>query len=277
MPTDSSRRGGPTADGPGPGRVQRSPGRPPTRGQGPLRTDGLPTLPTGEPVLQRWFVLLALVMVPVALAIMVWAFLSIDRDELTAAERRPAGGPEVTIARGEAMLAETRDAEPGPGCSQAIRIVGDDGSRTAAAAALEGVCELIDRGDLPEVREGLVTWIAGGGQLRVATFELSGVESSARLEDERLIVELNARFQFEAPVRGAPAIAHQLVLLTDPAWPGAPVGVTTELAAAEVQRRACEVLELGDPAPRGCRDAIELLEADDPVGDLLRVGFRDDR
>lgn len=255
----------------------RAGGGPSEVGHGPLRTDGLPTLPTGEPVLQRWFVLLALVMVPVAAAVTVWAFLSVDREPLTAAERRPAGGSLVTIARGEAMLAETRDAEPGPGCAQAIRIVGDDGSRAAAAAALDGVCDLIDRGDFPRVREGLVAWIAGGGQLRVATFELAGVESSARLEDERLVVELNARFQFEAPIRGTPALAHQLVLLTDPAWPGEPVGVTTELAGAEVQRRACEVLELGDPAPRGCRDVVELLDAPDPVGDLLAVGFRDDR
>lgn len=282
MPSDDRGRGRPPADeqrptAAGPSGAGSSDSTPPAGGHGQLRTDGLPTLPTGEPVLQRWFVLLALVMVPVAIAVTIWAFLSIDRDELGAAERRPAGGPEVTIDRGDAMLAETRDAEPGPGCAQAIRIVGDAGSRTAAAAALAGVCELVDRGDFPEVRAGLVAWIAGGGQLRVATFELAGVESSARLEEERLIVEINARFQFEAPIRGAPAIAHQLVLLTDPAWPGAPVGVTTELAGAEVQRRACEVLELGDPAPRGCRDAAELLDSDDPVGDLLQVGFRDDR
>lgn len=278
MPTDDRGSALPGADDPDRRRRGTDGHDPhPITGYGPLRTDGLPTLPTGEPVLQRWFVLFALAMVPVAIAVVVWAFLSIDRDELTAAERRPAGGPTVTIARGEAMLAETRDAEPGPGCAQAIRIIGDAGSRTAAAAALDGVCELIDRGDFPEVREGLVTWIAGGGQLRVATFELAGVESSARLEDDRLIVELNARFQFEAPIRGAPAIAHQLVLLTDPGWPGAAVGVTTELAGAEVQRRACEVLELGDPAPRGCRDAVELLDVADPIGDLLEVGFRDDR
>ncbi|MFO7778424.1 MAG: hypothetical protein R6V28_08740, partial [Nitriliruptoraceae bacterium] len=88
----------------------------------PLRDDGLPTLATGEPVLQRWFVITLLVLVPLALAVTVWAFLAIDREPLSAAERRPAGGPEVTIARGGAMLSETRDAEPGPGCSQAIRI-----------------------------------------------------------------------------------------------------------------------------------------------------------
>ncbi len=239
--------------------------------------DGLPRLPTGEPVLQRWFVLGMLVLVPIAMVITAWAFLSTDRDVLSAAERRPAGGPEVTIARGEAQLAETRDAEPGPDCAQAIRVIGDEGSQTTARRALAGICELIDRGDFPELRDGLVTWIEGDGQLRIATFELSGVASSARREDARLIVELNARFQFQEPRRGTPALAHQLVLLTDPGWPGQPVGVTTELRAAETQVRACEALDLGDDPPRGCRDAAQLLTADDPAGELLEVGFRDDR
>lgn len=250
-------------------------GRP--AGLPPLRDDGLPTLATGEPVLQRWFVITLLILVPVAVAVTVWAFLAIDREPLSAAERRPAGGPEVTIARGEAMLSETRDAEPGPGCSQAIRIVGDPGSQATARAALEAVCELIDSGDLPPLREGLVTWIAGGGQLRVATFELSGVESSARVEDDRLIVELNAKFQFQDARRAAPSLVHQLVLLTDPGWPGAPVGVTTELLAARLQLQACAALEFGDDLPRGCRDAAELLDAEDPAADLVAVGFRDDR
>ncbi len=251
-------------------------GQPPS-GLPPLRDDGLPTLATGEPVLQRWFVIALLLLVPLAVAVTVWAFLAIDREPLSAAERRPAGGSEVTIARGDAMLSETRDAEPGPGCSQAIRIVGDPGSQTTARAALETLCGLIDSGDFPLLREGLVTWIAGGGQLRIATFELSGVESSARVEEGRLIVELNAKFQFQDARRAAPALAHQLALLTDAGWPGAPVGVTTELRAAELQQRACAVLEFGEDLPRGCRDAAELLAADDPVADLLAVGFRDDR
>ncbi len=243
----------------------------------PMKDDGLPTLPTGEPVLQRWFVVTMLVLVPVALAVTVWAFLSIDRDPVTAAERRPAGGPQVTIARGEAMLAETQDAVAGPGCAQAIRLVGDAGSQAAAAAALEAACEVVDSGRHPEVREGLVAWIAGSGQLRIATFELAGVESSTRLEDDRLVMELNAKFQFEDAARAAPAVLHQLALLSDPAWPGEPVGVTTELAAARIQLEACRTLDLGEELPRGCRDVEELLDADDPAADLLEVGFRDDR
>jgi hypothetical protein len=45
----------------------------------PLQGDGLPTLPTGEPVLARWFVLTMLLLAPIAIAVTVWAFLSIPR------------------------------------------------------------------------------------------------------------------------------------------------------------------------------------------------------
>lgn len=66
----------------------------------PLRDDGLPTLPTGEPVLARWFVIAMLLLVPVGIAVGVWAVMSIQREPLPPAERRPPGGPEVTIDRG---------------------------------------------------------------------------------------------------------------------------------------------------------------------------------
>lgn len=249
----------------------------------PLRTDGLATLPTGEPVLPRWFVLAMLLLGVAAIAVTVWGFASIDREDLTAAQRRPAGGAEATIDRGRAELAETRDAEPGPGCTQGIRLVGDDGSRAAARVAATGVCELIDTGAYPMAREGLAEWIASGGQLRIATFEYAGVESSARVEggqveDGRIVVELNAKFQFADAARAAPALLHQLVLIADPAWPGEPVGAATELSAAAMQAEACERFDLdGESAPRGCRDANELVGDPDGYRTLLDEGFRDDR
>ncbi len=244
----------------------------------PMEDDGLPTLPTGEPVLQRWFVIAMIVLVPITLAVTAWAFLSIDRDELTAAERRPAGGPEVTVDRGAAQVAETEEVEPGPDCAQAIRLVGDAGSRAAGRVALERTCALIATGDYPEAREGLAEWVAAGGQLRIATFELSGVESSARVEDGRILVELNAKFQFEDAGQAAPALLHQLVLLSDPAWPGETVGVTTELAAVQHQQDACQQLDVpDDEVPRGCRDVEEILREPDPVQALLDAGYRDDR
>jgi hypothetical protein len=239
----------------------------------PLRDDGLPTLPTGEPVLQRWFVITLLLLVPVAIGVTLWAFASIDRVELTAAERRPPGGGEVTIERGEAMLAETRDAEPGPGCAQGIRLVGDGGSRAAARRAMSTACELIASGEFPVAREGLVAWVASRGILRIATFELSGVESSTRLEEDRLVMELNAKFQFEDAEVAAPAVIHQLELIASPTWPGEPISAEHELAAARSQARACAALGLGDDAPRGCRDVEELLAADDPLQQLVDAGY----
>ena len=243
----------------------------------PLQDDGLPTLPTGEPVLQRWFVVALLLLAVVAVGVTIWGFASIDRDQLSAAERRPAGGPQVTIERGQATLAETQDAAPGPDCAQAVRLIGDRGSRAAARVAVDAACELIATGDFPRAREGLVEWIAADGVMRIATFELSGVESSARLEDDRLVLVLNAKFQFEEAVTGAPAVVHQLELIADPGWPGQPIGATTELNAARSQLEACRRLDFPAEPPRGCLDVQELLAEDDPLGQLLDAGFRDDR
>lgn len=242
-----------------------------------MEDDGLPTLPTGEPVLQRWFVLAMIVLSVVVIAVTLWGLASIDREQLSAAERRPAGGPAVTIERGEAVFAETQDASPGPDCAQAIRLIGDDGSQAAARVAMAGACELIATGDFPRAREGLVEWIAADGLMRIATFELSGVEASTRVVDDRMILELNAKFQFEDAVTGAPAVIHQLELIADPAWPGQPVGATTELEAARSQHEVCQRLDFPDEPPRGCLDVEELLADPDPIGALREVGFRDDR
>jgi hypothetical protein len=217
-----------------------------------------------------------LVLVPITIAVGVWGLLAIDREPLTAAERRPAGGPEITIERGDATLASTLDAEPGPSCAQAIRIVGDPGSRAAAAVAMDRACDLLESGDFPRARDGLVEWIESDGRLRIATFEMSGVDSSSRVEDGRIVMELNAKFQFDDAVVGTPAVIHQLELIADPAWPGDTVGASTELAAAASQRRACERLEFPEEPPRGCLDVEELLADADPIGALLDAGFRDD-
>jgi hypothetical protein len=239
----------------------------------PMKDDGLPTLPTGEPVLQRWFVLAMLLLVPVAIAVTVWAFASIPREQLSAAERRPPGDGQVTIERGAAVLAETRDAAPGPDCGQGIRLIGDSGSRAAAARALQTVCALIATGEFPVAREGLVEWIRADGILRIATFELAGVESSARVEDDRIVVELNAKFQFDDAARAAPALVHQLALIADANWPGAPITAERELQAARLQAAACAALDFADDGPRGCLDVTELLRAVDPLGELRAAGY----
>lgn len=241
----------------------------------PLRDDGLPTLPTGEPVLQRWFVITVLVMVPIGIAVTIWAFLSIPRDELTPAERRPPGGPEVTIERGDAQFGTSTETEAGPSCTEAITLLGDSGTRATSRRALEATCELLRSGRYPTANEGLRAWLRNDGLMRIAVFELSGVEGSARQEGGRLVVELNAKFQFEDASRAAPEVIHQLTLLGQESWPGEPITVTAALEAAEAQADACAQLTFDGPPPRGCRDVEDLLAADDPRAQLAEAGYLD--
>jgi hypothetical protein len=241
----------------------------------PLRDDGLPTLPTGEPVLHRWFVVAMLVLVPLALAVSVWAATQVfGREPIPPADRRPAGDATTTVERGAAELGTIEDTEPGPACGTAIRLVGDDGARAAASRALDGACTLLGSGSFPEAETGLREWASSRGQLRFAVFEFSGVESSLRRsETGQLVLELNAAFQFEDATRAAPAIIGQLVQLAQEDFPGAPVTARTALAAAEAQADACDRLVFEDAGPRGCLDVTELLAEPDPLGSLEAAGY----
>jgi hypothetical protein len=247
-------------------------GRPPLP---PLRGDGLPTLATGEPVLARWFVIVMLLLVPIALTVMLIAWRATDREPLGTIERRSVGGPTVTIDRGDAQFPEATTTEPGPDCAQDAVLVGDDSARAAARRALGATCQLVRDLDLPATAAGLETWLASGALMRVGVFERSGVDASARLEDGRIVLELNARFLFEDATRAAPALVHQLVLIGQPDWPGATVTADAELTAARELLVACARLVLPAGSPRACLDAQELLDLDDPRGALIAAGFRD--
>ena len=239
----------------------------------PLRDDGLPTLPTGEPVLARWFVLVMLALVPVSIGVTLWALSFAGRDVVPPAERRPAGGPTVTIERGAAELGTDASTEAGPGCAAGLTIVGDEGARAALRRALGATCQLLEGPDLARAVLGLDAATAAGARVRFATFELSGVESSARLEDDAIVIELNARFAFEDATRAAPELVHQLALLAQADWPGATLTVASALAAAEEQAAACSRLSLPAGEPRGCTDARELLADPDPGAALAAAGY----
>lgn len=240
----------------------------------PLRDSGLPTLPTGEPVLQRWFVIAMLVLVPLGLAVSVWAATQIfGRDALPPADRRPPGDATATIDRGDAELGTVEDSDPGPSCATAVRIVGDTGARRQGARSLGATCSLLRSGRFPDAQDGLEEWTSTRAQLRFAVFELSGVESSLRSSDGRLIVELNAAFLFEDATRAAPAIIHQLTLLADPDFPGAPVNAERALLGAQAQDDACDRLVFVTDPPRGCLDVAELLAGADPLAALVDAGY----
>lgn len=240
-----------------------------------MRDDGLPTLPTGEPVLHRWFVVAMLVLVPIGLGVSVWAATQVfGQETIPPAERRPPGDELVTVERGDAVLGTVEDSDPGPSCAQAVRVVGDPGARAAGGRALGAACSLLRTGQFSEAQLGLVEWTANRGQLRFAVFELSGVESSLRRGDDgRLVLELNAAFQFEDATRAAPAILGQLTMLAQDDFPGAPVTARSALAGIRAQATACDRLVFTGEPPRGCLDVEELLAEPDPLTRLVDAGY----
>ncbi|MGH3441216.1 MAG: hypothetical protein ACRDUY_04060 [Nitriliruptorales bacterium] len=238
--------------------------------------DGLPALPSGEPLLHRWFAIALVILVPAGLAVVVWAFLSIPETTIPPAARRPPGTDSVTHERGAAELNATRATAPGPDCADAIAVVGDASAHAAGRRSLSTVCQLLSRAgdaELAAARQGLEEWAARDGVLRFAVFELNGVDSSTREEDGRTVVELNAKFQFEPGERAAPSILHELVHI-GAGMPGTAVTAEGELAAIEAQDVACRMLVLRDDPPRGCNDAAELLAGDDPLADIVAAGYQ---
>ncbi len=242
--------------------------------------DGLPSMPDGEPLLQRWFVIPMVLLVVAGIGVSIWMFATLlAKEEIPVAERRPPGTAEVTHERGRAVLNDTQDTEPGPDCAERVELFGDAGARSTVREAMRATCGLLGTGDFPEAEEGLEAFIEAGGQLRVAIFELTGVESSARVETiadsdaQRLVIELNPRFQFEAGFRAAPMIIHELTHIAH-AWPGDPVPAEGELEAMQAQHRACEALTFREEPPRGCLDAALLTEDPDAIEELVDAGYR---
>ncbi len=234
--------------------------------------DGLPALPSGEPVLARWFVLALLVLVPIGLAVIAWAFLSARPPSIDAAARRPPGSATVTHERGDAALNEVRIAEPGPNCARETTMIGDDSARATLRRALGATCQLLVAPEYTTARDGLARWTGNHGIIRLAVFELTGVDGSSRLENARLVVELNAKFQFEPGARAAPVIVHELVHFAQH-MPGRRVTADGELAAMRTQELACERLVFEDEPPRACRDAKELLASPHPLTRLEAAGY----
>lgn len=242
--------------------------------------NGLPSLPDGEPLLQRWFVLPMLVLVVAGIGVSIWMVaVLLSKESITVAERRPPGTAAVTHERGRAVLNDVQETEPGPDCADRIELFGDAGGRGTARAAMSTTCQLLQSGDFPAAEAGLRRWVEGAGQLRVAVFELTGVESSTRVERladseaERIVIELNPRFQFDAGFRAAPMLVHELTHLAQ-GWPGSPVDADQELAAMAAQHRACAKLAFRDEPPRGCLDAELLTEDPDAIQELLDAGYR---
>jgi hypothetical protein len=219
-----------------------------------------------EQLLPRWFVILALVSVPVAIVVFVVAFFAGGSEEVPAAERRPPPSERLTHDVGDLVLGETPPRPWDEACPllQGIRIAGLDPDLEALETALRALCEaeLLD----PEA-SALQTLAQRGAVIRFAVFELTGVDSTA--DRDAPVLHVNGRFTATDPRWIAPLVVHDAVMLS-----GEPESAETALAARQAEDRTCRALFAGERASRGCDDAAAVVALPDPVGALRDAGYR---
>lgn len=222
----------------------------------------------GDQLLPRWFVILAVVLVPIAIVTAIAAFALFRPAPVPVAERRPPPAGDLTTAVGDFVVGE---AEPQPYtevCPRlaGVQIAGTETDREALRLGLAALCNV----SLPEeVSDRLSRFGQAGGVVRFSAFEITGVDSTAQLDAEPPRILVNAKLQLTDPLWIAPLVAHDVTFLdTDPAT------AAGALEARRVEALVCERLLGGRRASRGCDDAAELLALPDPAGALRDAGFR---
>jgi hypothetical protein len=231
-----------------------------------------PTGELSEPLLPRWFVVLAVVLVPVALAVFLITFpLLGDRDEVPVVERRPPPAEERGLSHDVGELevgsSEPRLAEPGCSAVQGFAVAGAAGDRERLESALDALCET---GVPGEAGPAIAALRDARAVVRFAVFERTGVDSTLDVGADPSRVLINARFvRAEQPRWITPLIVHEAVVFA-----GEVGTVETALAARRAQLAACEALFGPDELSQGCDTAAELLALDDPAAALRDAGYR---
>jgi hypothetical protein len=226
-----------------------------------------PTSELGDQVLPRWFVLTAIAAVLAAAVVAAVAFATIGRDDLPVAERRPPPDGDFTTAVGEVDVGASEPLPYDAPCAEldGARVAGTEADRAQLRRGLAAVCN----SDLPVETAAAVTAFAdAGGAVRFATFEATGVDSTATLPGEPPVILINTRFQRTNAAWIAPLIAHDSTLRARE-----PTSATAALAAREAEAAVCDRLLRADSDSRSCADARALLALDDPLAALRDAGF----
>jgi len=219
------------------------------------------------PLLPRWFVLVVLALVPVAVALFAVAFPWGEEDVVPVAERRPPPTGELTGDVGDWQVGE---AEPQPleaDCDgvEGFQVAGTVEDRRRLSEALNALCGVV----LPDGAGAAVGALADAeAVVRFGAFERSGVDVTAVRDADPPVVLPNGRFAQAAQPRWvAPLIVYEAVRLA-----GDPATAEDTLAARDAEWAACEAV-LDDELNVGCEDARELLALDDPLAALRAAGF----
>ena len=221
-----------------------------------------------DQLLPRWFVSLCVVMVPVVIIVAVVALLSVRRDEIPLAERRPPPAGGLTHDVGDHQVGESEPVAYDDACPmlQGVKVAGGEADQQALRLALAGLCNA----SLPAVvQDQLRLFASEGGVVRFALFENRGVDSAAIEDADPPTILVNARLQRSDPLWISPVIVHDVITLAGDAETEAGA-----LAARQAEDLVCDRILGGRRESSGCRDAEELLALPDPEAALRDAGFR---
>lgn len=235
--------------------------------------DPYATAPLGalsEPLLPRWFVVLAVALVPVAVVVLLVAFPFLGGDELPAAEVRPPPGAEGAFSHdvGEVTLGS---GEPQPAEAQCplvfgFAVAGSESDRQRLHTALNALCET---GVPADARAALAALRDAGAVVRFAVFARTEVNSVVEVGADPPRVLINARFAgVPQPRWVTPLVVHEAVM-----FDGDPATAATAVAARRAELAVCEALFNRDDFSSGCETASELLALDDPAAALRDAGY----
>ncbi|HEY8341297.1 MAG TPA: hypothetical protein VIK95_15615 [Egibacteraceae bacterium] len=225
----------------------------------------------GEQLLPRWFVILALLSIPVAIAVTVAAFAVFTPADQPVAARRPPpeAGSTLSTAVGEVAVGDSEPVVYRDACRllQGVRVAGSPGEQDLLRRGLAALCNTAQD---EELRERLALFAAQRGVVRFAVFEHTGVDSTLDASPgEPPVVLVNNRYAVTSPRWVAPLVAHDVTYLAL-----APGVAGNELAATQAEDAVCRALLAEDERSPACRDAAALLAEDDPLGALRAVGYR---
>lgn len=239
---------------------------PPTNPRDPWRKTPVGEL--GDQLLPRWFVLLCVALIPVALVAGVAAFVVFGRDEVPVAARRPPPAQGLTNDVGDYVTGTSAPVRYTDACPMldGVHIAGTPADQQALRLGLAALCNT----SLPPAIEDRVARFAGdNGVVRFAQFQSTGVDSTAAPRDDPPVILLNAKLQRTDPLWIAPLIAHDTTFTTvDPAT------AAGALEARRAEDLVCDRILSGRRESRGCNDAETLLGLRDPEAALRDAGFR---
>jgi hypothetical protein len=225
-----------------------------------------PTGELGDQLLPRWFVLTAITLVVLAVVVLVAALFQPQRDAVPVEARRPPPSLAYTTAVGEVQTDVTEPEPYDAPCPllQGVQVAGSPTDRATLRAGLAGLCNIA----LPDDAAADVRAFAKqDGVVRFATFEATGVDSTASREAPATVF-INARFQRTDPLWIAPLVAHD-VTLRQPGHASA----EGALMARRAEVAVCDRLLGTRQRSRSCADAAAIVALDDPVAALRAAGF----